>query len=261
MFCLKSPLAPRLFPCLLLETAKRAVTYGMNETRREPPHQPLYRRPDRESTAVWSLQAETLLSGFWSGYTTFGQRMKTKHIGLSIFSVCVLLLIKSERFARSLSEEKKAEIESRDWMGLIHGARYYIAGVGLLGLGIFAEDKVSSWMRDRRRFQGIIPRSKIGFLESNDGTVVQDPSYADLRDAAIALFTKARNFESWFATGTGWSIRASSNGRAVLQNVSAGFGPWYLEKQSVTDISNLWILLHEGRISEIRDRPWKLVFK
>lgn len=184
--------------------------------------------------------------------------MKTKHIGLTIFSVSVLLLIKSERIAGGLSEEKIAHIESRDWIGLLHGARYYIAGVGLLGLGIFAEDKISAFVSGRRRVQGVIPRSKIKFLESSDGTVVQDPSDDDLRAAAAALLTKAGDFDSWFATGAGWTIRASSNGHAVLQNVAAGFGPWYLDKQSAKDISDLWILLRAGHICEIRDRPWKL---
>ena len=185
--------------------------------------------------------------------------MKTKHIGLSIFFFCVLLLIKAERYASEMSDKDRSQLEERDWMGLLHGARFYVAGVGLLGLGMFAEDAIAARVKAKRQSKGVKSRSEVGFLEWSDGTLIENPSDIQFQEAALALSSRVEGLECWFAMGCGWTIRASKGGVAVLQNVSAGFGPWQLDGQRPDQISRLWQLLRAGRIAEIRDRPWKVV--
>lgn len=53
-----------------------------------------------------------------------------------------------------------------------------------------------------------------------------------------------------------WVISAYHSGLVCLENASAGEGPWHLTGVPVTGILDLWKLLTEGNIQELRRLPW-----
>jgi hypothetical protein len=54
-----------------------------------------------------------------------------------------------------------------------------------------------------------------------------------------------------------WAISAFHSGLVCLENAGAGEGPWHMTGIPVTDILELWQLLTEGNIQELRRLPWQ----
>ena len=73
---------------------------------------------------------------------------KKKNIGLTIFGVCCVIYARTAFLAPTQEELKDPSIaeQSRDYRaeedpeGLFHGLRYYVLGVGVIGLLIAVED-------------------------------------------------------------------------------------------------------------------------
>lgn len=79
-----------------------------------------------------------------------------RHIGLVVFSVCCALsariAILQPKSQAPTEAEKRWGVTQRDPdpLGLLSGLRYYIYGIGGLGLLIFAEDYVSDRFRKKK---------------------------------------------------------------------------------------------------------------
>jgi hypothetical protein len=54
-----------------------------------------------------------------------------------------------------------------------------------------------------------------------------------------------------------WSISAYHSGHVCFENAGAGQGPWHMTDIPVTEILELWQLLTEGNIQDLRKLPWK----
>jgi hypothetical protein len=82
---------------------------------------------------------------------------KQRHIGFVIFGACSVLAFKSAMFEpqplRSAATEERWSTRDReegDTLGLIHASRYYIYGLGILGLLIVVEDYASERLRKKK---------------------------------------------------------------------------------------------------------------
>ncbi len=82
---------------------------------------------------------------------------KQRHIGFVIFGACSVLSIKLAMFEpqplKSAATEERWSTRDReegDPLGLIHASRYYIYGLGILGLLIVVEDYVSERLRKKK---------------------------------------------------------------------------------------------------------------
>jgi hypothetical protein len=53
-----------------------------------------------------------------------------------------------------------------------------------------------------------------------------------------------------------WSISAFHSGRVCFENAASGEGPWHMTDIPTTQILELWQLLTEGNIQELRRLPW-----
>jgi len=83
--------------------------------------------------------------------------VKRRHIGFTIFAICSALSARIALFEPQPHELTPAEerwgahqIDNRDSLGLIHGLRYYIYGLGVLGLLIVVEDYFSEKSRKKK---------------------------------------------------------------------------------------------------------------
>ena len=82
---------------------------------------------------------------------------KQRHIGLVVFAACSLLSVRIAVFEPKPHELTAAEERwgrqdvSEDHLGVVHGLRYYIYGIGVLGLLIFAEDYVTDKLRTQKK--------------------------------------------------------------------------------------------------------------
>ena len=88
---------------------------------------------------------------------TFGNQMATKrHIGLVVFSICFALSARMAVFEPKPHQLTEAEerwgVTQRDTdpLGFIRGLRYYIYGVGLLGLGIFVQEYLAERLSKKK---------------------------------------------------------------------------------------------------------------
>lgn len=54
-----------------------------------------------------------------------------------------------------------------------------------------------------------------------------------------------------------WAISAFHSGRVCFENAGTGEGPWHLVGIPTTQILELWQLLTEGNIQELRRLPWQ----
>jgi hypothetical protein len=54
-----------------------------------------------------------------------------------------------------------------------------------------------------------------------------------------------------------WAITAYHSGLVCFENAGAGEGPWHMTGIPVTEILDLWQLLTEGNIQELRKQPWQ----
>jgi hypothetical protein len=78
--------------------------------------------------------------------------IKQKSIGWAIFALCCILYMRTAFLAPTEAELKNPRIAAKsrffggetDPQGLLHGLRYYILGVGFIGLLIVLEDYVSA---------------------------------------------------------------------------------------------------------------------
>ena len=82
---------------------------------------------------------------------------KKRHIGIVIFLICSavsarLALFEPEPHMPSAAEDRWGTHrgEKADTLTFLHGLRFYIYGVGLIGLAIVAEDYLNErWMRKK----------------------------------------------------------------------------------------------------------------
>lgn len=88
---------------------------------------------------------------------TFGKNMTAKrHIGLVVFSICFALSARIAIFEpkphdRTAAEERWGVTQrNTDPLGFIRGLRYYIYGVGVLGLGIFIQDYLAERLSKKK---------------------------------------------------------------------------------------------------------------
>src|SRR3954471_6470086 len=109
--------------------------------------------------------------------------MKNRHIGVVIFTTCAGWFLKIQ-LHMAVDGEDVDQLRRHDFFGAINGLQYYIAAVGLLGLGIVAQDVIEERIVKSRERRGILPRSKIQFLEWSDGTILECPGDEALRAAA-----------------------------------------------------------------------------
>jgi hypothetical protein len=71
-----------------------------------------------------------------------------KSIGITIFTVCCAIYARTAFMAPTKEEMKDSQIAERsraygaeeDTEGLVHGVRYYILGIGVIGLFVAIED-------------------------------------------------------------------------------------------------------------------------
>lgn len=83
---------------------------------------------------------------------------KTRHIGYAIFGVCSLVSAKMVVFEPvtdvASQEDPRGHLprtESHDPLGMIHALRYYIYGLGVMGLLMVVEDHVNErWAKKRK---------------------------------------------------------------------------------------------------------------
>ena len=82
---------------------------------------------------------------------------KQRHIGFVIFGICSALSARIAMFepkphSSTATEERwgTRDREEGDALGLIHASRYYIYGLGILGLLIVVEDYVSERSRKKK---------------------------------------------------------------------------------------------------------------
>ena len=54
-----------------------------------------------------------------------------------------------------------------------------------------------------------------------------------------------------------WAISAFHSGRVCFENAGTGEGPWHMTGIPVTRILELWQLLADGNIEELRRLPWQ----
>ncbi len=54
-----------------------------------------------------------------------------------------------------------------------------------------------------------------------------------------------------------WSISAFHSGLVCLENAVTGEGPWHMAEIPVTKILDLWLLLVDGSLQELRQLPWQ----
>ena len=54
-----------------------------------------------------------------------------------------------------------------------------------------------------------------------------------------------------------WSITAYHSGLVCFENTGAGEGPWHMTGIPTTQILELWQLLTEGNIQELRKQSWQ----
>ena len=83
--------------------------------------------------------------------------VKQRHIGFTIFAICSTLSAKIAIFEAQPHELTTAEerwgirqTDNSDSLRLIRGARYYIYGLGVLGLLMVVEDYVSERSRKKK---------------------------------------------------------------------------------------------------------------
>jgi hypothetical protein len=82
--------------------------------------------------------------------------MKQRHIGFVVFTICCTLATRIEIFEPKPQPPTAAEIrwgtakKEDERYGLLRGLRYYIYGVGVLGLLIVVEDYVGDRLRKKR---------------------------------------------------------------------------------------------------------------
>ena len=86
---------------------------------------------------------------------------KQKHIGLVVFALCSALsariaLFEPKPHVMTAAEQRWGPAERyEDPRGFLHGVRYYIYGIGLLGLLIVAEDQLTPIFRPKKRKEPI----------------------------------------------------------------------------------------------------------
>jgi hypothetical protein len=181
--------------------------------------------------------------------------MKNRHIGVVIFTTCAGWFLKIQ-LHMAVGGEHVDQLRKRDFFGAIDGLQYYIAVIGLFGLGIVAQDVIEERFLKNREKRGVLPRSKMQFLEWSDGTILESPNDESLRTAAKKLFAARNSLSCRFSVGNGWTIAASATGDLTLVNVYSGAGPWGLTNQTEESLVTFWLLLKSGCIPKIRDASW-----
>ena len=53
-----------------------------------------------------------------------------------------------------------------------------------------------------------------------------------------------------------WSLSVFSSGLVVFENVGTGEGPWHMIGVPASDTLELWHLLSEGKLEELKRSPW-----
>ena len=100
---------------------------------------------------------------------------KQRHIGLVIFALCSALSARIALFEPKPHEPTAAELrwgtteKEHDHFGFLKGLRYYIYGVGVLGLLIVAEDYIGDRLRKKNAVKQGSPDSA---MSSDEQTTI-----------------------------------------------------------------------------------------
>ncbi|ATC63949.1 hypothetical protein CMV30_08295 [Nibricoccus aquaticus] len=82
--------------------------------------------------------------------------IKLRHIGFVVFTICFILATRIQIFEPKPQQPTAAEIrwgtakKEDERYGLLRGLRYYIYGIGVIGLLIVVEDYVGDRLRRKR---------------------------------------------------------------------------------------------------------------
>ena len=92
---------------------------------------------------------------------------KQRHISLTIFAFCSVLSARIAFYERpqelTAAEERWGVTKKNDdALGMLHGLRYYIYGIGVVGLLVFAEDYVSDTLKKKKPNQPPEPTRPCG---------------------------------------------------------------------------------------------------
>jgi len=94
---------------------------------------------------------------------------KQRHIGFVIFGACCALSARIAIFEPTPAPQNLTPAEERwgthqtdnsDPLGLIHGLRYYVYGLGIVGLLMVVEDYVGESLRKKRRSDSEQPKKR-----------------------------------------------------------------------------------------------------
>jgi hypothetical protein len=89
------------------------------------------------------------------------------------------------------------------------------------------------------------------------GGTVRSPSVKQMRQLLASLVPDGATEDCVSVVHDGqWSISAYYSGLVCFENPKAGEGPWHLTNLSVSRILELWQLLAEGNLEELRRLPW-----
>jgi len=106
---------------------------------------------------------------------------KQRHIGLIIFAACSALSARLAVFEPEPHVPTAAEIrwgatkKNGDTLGVLHGLRFYIYGIGVIGLLIVAEDYIGDRLRSKRPNQSL-QRNAGSRPSSGDSSASGNPS-------------------------------------------------------------------------------------
>lgn len=89
---------------------------------------------------------------------------KQRHIGFVIFGLCSVLSARIAMFEPkpqipTAAEERwgTRQKDEGDALGLIHGLRYYVYGIGVIGLLLVVEDVISERSRKKKGSNSTLP--------------------------------------------------------------------------------------------------------
>lgn len=91
------------------------------------------------------------------------------------------------------------------------------------------------------------------------GQTVQGPTVEDMRSALIELQeSDLEHPDCWLSDEEGWTLAFHEGGRAVLENVETGDGPWHMPKVGMEHALELWHLLERNDLGKLMAKEWSI---